>query len=310
MAEIAFLYENSKNIDIFDPAEYNSGMSTYIFEREKLERLISDFYTATGVATVLYDADGRTVAKSPIYTPLCAALRGSSGVIAACDASDAVHLREAREQGSAVLYTCHAGLCELIKPVYFEDTPIAFLQIGQFRMEGSCETGDALLVRAAERYGLDPARLSSLCDTVPTVTPERLCALENMLDMLTKALFSDGLIVSRRSMRSVRIEQYMTARIAERLTVPELCAAHGLSRHALYRLFAEEFGTTPSSYLIRLRLGRAAELLRTGSASVTEVAAAVGFDDYNYFIRLFKREYGRTPLAYRKSEENAKKLDG
>ena len=279
-------------------------MRSYIFERERLERLISDFYTATGVATVLYDAGGRIVAKSPIYTPFCAALRKKEGAVAACDGSDAAHFDEAREVGGAVLYTCHAGLCEVLKPVYVENTLIALLQIGQFRMRGAEDTGDARLLRVGERYGIAEEELLSLYEEVPTVTPERVRALENMLDMLTKALFADGLIARRRSMRSVRIEQYIGEHLAERLTVPALAAAHGLTRHALYRLFAEEFGTTPTAYLTHLRLSRAAELLSAGSASVTEVAAAVGFDDYNYFIRLFKREYGETPLAYRKLQKN------
>ena len=53
------------------------------------------------------------------------------------------------------------------------------------------------------------------------------------------------------------------------------------------------------SYLIRLRINRAADLLRHSNNNVTEVALEVGFNDSNYFTRQFKRVVGMSPSRFR-----------
>jgi YesN/AraC family two-component response regulator len=44
----------------------------------------------------------------------------------------------------------------------------------------------------------------------------------------------------------------------------------------------------------------AAELLRKGQMAVGDISAAVGINDPNYFVKLFKKEFGETPSAFRK----------
>ena len=275
-------------------------MSSYIFEKEQLSRLLADFYTAVGVAAVLYDADGTEVVKTPMYAATCAALREMPAFRATCDRSDAVHLAGVRESGDSIRYLCHAGMCEVIKPVYYEGVPIAFLQIGQFRLAGCEEEGEACLTAAARACGYPAEVALTTLRRMPVVSHERLAAIEGMMDVIIRSLWADGLIKARRSMRSVRILREIEERLAEPIRIPELAAAHGLSRHALYRLFAEELGTTPTAYITARRLLRAAAMLTEGDAPIAAVAAAVGFDDYSYFIRLFRREYAMTPLAYRR----------
>ena len=277
-------------------------MNSYIFEKERLSRLLADFYTAVGVAAVLYDADGTEVVKTPMYADTCAALRGMPAFRAICDRSDATHLAKVRTSGVPHRYLCHAGMCEVIKPIDYEGVLIAFLQIGQFRLAGSESEGEACLVSAARACGYPAEEALASLRSMPVVSHERLAAIEGMMDVLIRSLWADELIRARRSMRSVRILREIEERLAEPLRIPELAAAHGLTRHAIYRLFSEELGTTPTAYIIARRLARAAAMLVAGDAPVSAVAAAVGFDDYNYFIRIFRREYGMTPLAYRRAQ--------
>lgn len=277
-------------------------MNSYIFEKERLCRLLADFYTAVGVAAVLYDADGAEVVKTPMYAASCAALREAPAFRATCDRSDATHLAKVRADGDTLRYLCHAGMCEVIKPIYYEGVVIAFLQIGQFRLAGCEGEGEARLAAAARACGYPADRALATLRSLPVVSHERLAAIEGMMDVLIRLLWADGLIKARRSMRSVHILREIEERLAEPIRIPELAAAHGLSRHALYRLFSEELGTTPTAYVTARRLARAATMLTEGDAPVSAVAAAVGFDDYSYFIRIFRREYGLTPLAYRREQ--------
>lgn len=68
------------------------------------------------------------------------------------------------------------------------------------------------------------------------------------------------------------------------------------------RVFKEATGESPISYLIRVRLSKACELLAR-NASVREIARQVGYEDAYHFSKLFKKYYEVSPMAYRKMKE-------
>ncbi len=65
--------------------------------------------------------------------------------------------------------------------------------------------------------------------------------------------------------------------------------------------FRQELGITPIKYLQRFRVHQAKQLLKTSHKSITEIALEVGFSDGGYFSRIFHRETGMSPEAYRLS---------
>ena len=80
-----------------------------------------------------------------------------------------------------------------------------------------------------------------------------------------------------------------------------------LSEDRFGHLFRECIGQPPMQYINEIRLRKAMNLLKTNEYSVTEVAAAVGFRDYNHFGRQFHKLFGCTPSEARRSgsdEEN------
>jgi transcriptional regulator GlxA family with amidase domain len=88
----------------------------------------------------------------------------------------------------------------------------------------------------------------------------------------------------------------MNARYAEPLTVDDLAGTATMSRYHFSRLFRDEVGEAPYQHLLRVRIARAAELLKSGRTSVTEAALAVGFHDFSRFSRTFKRFMGQLPI--------------
>jgi len=65
--------------------------------------------------------------------------------------------------------------------------------------------------------------------------------------------------------------------------------------------FRQELGTTPIKYLQRYRVNRARGLLKETEKTITEIALLVGFSDSGYFSRIFHRETGMSPEAFRRS---------
>ncbi len=75
----------------------------------------------------------------------------------------------------------------------------------------------------------------------------------------------------------------------------------GCTKSHAIREFRAVYGTTPYEYIQKRRFGLAKSLLRGSAMSVTEISKRLGFYDLHYFSGSFKRRFGVTPLAYRRS---------
>jgi AraC-like DNA-binding protein len=93
---------------------------------------------------------------------------------------------------------------------------------------------------------------------------------------------------------------YLEEHYASPVALAELARVAHMSRSSLQRFFKRSTGSSPVAYLIRLRVRKACELLRSGDQTVTEIAFRVGFTDSNYFARQFSRVMGESPRDYRR----------
>ena len=73
------------------------------------------------------------------------------------------------------------------------------------------------------------------------------------------------------------------------------------SETSLKNYFRGVYGQNISVYLREIRLKKAAELFASTNLSVSEVAEQVGYMNQSKFAAVFKKQYGQTPLEYRRS---------
>jgi AraC family transcriptional regulator of adaptative response / methylphosphotriester-DNA alkyltransferase methyltransferase len=85
----------------------------------------------------------------------------------------------------------------------------------------------------------------------------------------------------------------------DELALDDVARRIAASRRQLQRAFAEAGETTFRSHLQKVRMARAAELLRHGSAPVNRVAQAVGYRQPAQFAKAFRRHHGAAPSAFR-----------
>ncbi len=95
--------------------------------------------------------------------------------------------------------------------------------------------------------------------------------------------------------RVARAIEQMNACFAEPLGIDDLAKTAKMSRFHFSRLFRDETGEAPYQYLLRVRVAKAAELLRGGHCSVTEAALSAGFTDLSRFASTFKKHTGKRP---------------
>jgi AraC-like DNA-binding protein len=85
-------------------------------------------------------------------------------------------------------------------------------------------------------------------------------------------------------------------------TVDLLCSLQNMSRSSFYNKLKALTGQAPADYIRLIRLNRAAELLKEGGKSVSEVAEMTGFCDGKYFREVFKKHFKVSPSRYGKEE--------
>lgn len=97
--------------------------------------------------------------------------------------------------------------------------------------------------------------------------------------------------------------EYMEKHLTEKIDVERMAQACHVSINTLERHFRKYLLLNPSEALRRKRLITAAKLL-SHEYSISEVCEKCGFGDYSYFISLFGKFYGMTPLKYQKIQKN------
>ncbi len=102
--------------------------------------------------------------------------------------------------------------------------------------------------------------------------------------------------------RTAAARQYLESHFAESVHLPFLADLCHLSGSEFSRSFRQENGLPFSSFLLRLRIHRACELLSVSATPIKCVAFEVGFNDVSYFTRVFHHHTGLTPSAFQHSD--------
>ena len=103
-------------------------------------------------------------------------------------------------------------------------------------------------------------------------------------------------------------KEYLLDNMHKSLDLDEISREACLSKYHFLRLFRQVFGQTPHQYLIDKRLEMAKKLLLTTNWGLLEICHSIGLKDVSSFGRRFKRTYGHSPAAYRKSFAGNKRL--
>ena len=99
--------------------------------------------------------------------------------------------------------------------------------------------------------------------------------------------------------RILRVIDHIHAHLDEELAPKELAALACFSLHHFHRVFRGMTGESVMGFVRRLRLERAAQRLRFGPDSVTDVALSTGYASHEAFTRAFRARFGATPSVYR-----------
>lgn len=255
----------------------------------------------------VYDRDRNLLLSYPRqHCPFCAKVREIPELERACIYSDHLAFDRCDQTGERYVYHCHMGLVEVATPLVEHGRIIGYLLQGQFSDCAPAMLTDRQRHRA-EAAGLDGEQLQQLLSQVAFRDRAYVQSLSQLAEMCACYLWLNDIVSVRSSRLAYGIEQYIADHLADDLSVETLSRAFSLSPSALYKVAVDNFGTGISSYVSRRRMEHAGQLLRRTDHTVMEVAAMVGYEDYNYFTKVFRRYMGQTPKRYQLEGRRGKK---
>lgn len=98
-----------------------------------------------------------------------------------------------------------------------------------------------------------------------------------------------------------RAQQYISAHVREKLSVPMVASHVDVSPSYLTALFRKNLQISPGEYVRRIKLQESKQMIREDNMNFTEIAAALQYSTVHHFSRQFKDKFGITPTEYAKS---------
>ena len=112
----------------------------------------------------------------------------------------------------------------------------------------------------------------------------------------TKAIDEDLFVDPKNPM--THVVEFIRLNLKENISMKHLIEKSCMSTASFYRLFKRELGMSPIEFVINEKIRCAKKLLKNPTIQINEVCYLSGFEDSNYFIRLFKKHEGITPKQY------------
>lgn len=122
-----------------------------------------------------------------------------------------------------------------------------------------------------------------------------------ILEGIYKGSFSENDVSSGKSNLIFDSIVYINRNLDKKLTEEDIAGEFGVSCGHFSREFKKATGKNFKDYLIATRMDHAEQFLRNTDLQVSEVAARCGYSNISYFISLYKKTKGKTPLQEKKS---------
>lgn len=263
-----------------------------VFSRNELHELMQNFHTLTGIRIVLFDETCTEIFAYPANcVPFCSAMRNDTAFYNRCCESDKNSFEICRRTKSFHMYKCHAGLIECTAPIMDNDSIIGYIMFGQVGDDSDKKVLREKLNEICKSY-VCSENIADSINQIKFKKQKQLTAASKILEACVSYILYNEMVKPSRVKLFYLIDDYISSHLSDNLSIEILCKTFAISRTRLYELMSQYLDEGISSYIKKKRLNKAKELLKYTDIPITDIAAATGFSDYNYFLRSFKKHFG------------------
>lgn len=273
------------------------------FNIEKLDKLLYDFYTITGLTISIWDAQFNQLSHQPKeMRSFCRIIKSSPEGRRRCFLSDKKLCIECGKTGKPATHYCHAGLIDTAIPIKFKDTIMGYMMFGQVidNFKEKTNLTSALKTLSSE-LNLPLNNLRDSYFELESYNENKIVSAANILKTATRSLWLSEYIEIGYNTTASKIDSYVRSHINEELSVKSLCDELEISKNKLYEISHQSFHKSIGEFISSVRIDEAKHLIRTTDYTITQISTMVGIKNYNYFIKFFKSNVGLSPLKYRKT---------
>ena len=273
------------------------------FNVEKLDKLLYDFYSITGITISIWDAAFQQISYQPKQMPkFCRMIKSTAKGKRACLESDKELCSLCARTETTATHICHAGLIDVAFPIKLKSTIVGYIMFGQISNQ-SARKMQPTIDSLCRELGLSREELADGYKDLIPYDESYITSAANILKLATRYLWLSEYIDIGYNTLASKIDEYIQKNISEDLSVEALCKAFNISKKRLYEIFHRHFGVPIGEYVYSARINHAKRLLSSTDKPIQQVAYMVGFEDYNYFSNFFKSRVGTSPLKYRKGTQ-------
>lgn len=271
---------------------------------EKLTDLMQAFYTITGIKIVIFDKSRNLICSYPDYCgdcAFCSMMKQNPVTAEKCAKDDIRSFNECKKKGSLIIYTCHAGLVEGCAPLRYNGEIIAYIMFGQI---SDLPSGEVLMQNVSavcKENNLDESKFTEAAKDIKIKTYEDIMSAAKIFEACISYIILNEMLIPEHDKIIMESEKYISDN-TDTVTVKSLYTHLNISRTTLYETFKEQTGLGVTEFIRNKQFEKAKQLLKETALPVSDIAAKCGFNDYNYFGRVFKKRYGTSPKAMRKSQ--------
>lgn len=281
----------------------NTTSSVLYTNIELLESVLKALYVLTDVRITCFDnLKNKVFSYPPKESEFCSLIKQKHPE--KCLACNEKGFQMCAKAGHYVSYHCHAGMIDAVMPLMQNDQIIGYIMFGQMRPDQSVEKH---LKTITDIYGkeYDTAKLQRSLQQMTIWDDERIHSTVALLDICISYLLVNKIFFTKKNQLMDQLDDYINAHLNQKITIEELCRYFNTSRTTLYTMFQNCMDCSLKKYICRKKIDAAKMLLITTEMPICEIGLAVGFEDYNYFLRIFKLQVGTSCVRFRK-ENNLK----
>ncbi len=272
------------------------------FDIEKLSLLLKDFHKITKIRITVFDTEmNELVAYPRRLPPICQLIRTKKEGFEACMRCDRRACEAAKKQQEMRVYRCHAGLTEVVAPLFSHSIHIGYLLIGNIMEYPDSDAACRAVAKCCKKLSLPDSELDAACRERPLFTRDYVLSASRIFQAVSYYVLYDRLVSLPNEDLAATLDDYIETHISEPLTARSICQSLGIGKSQLYKISESLYGSGIAKHIRFIRIEKAKRLFAESPALTTaKVAALCGFSDYNYFITAFTRETGVTPGEFRK----------
>jgi len=123
--------------------------------------------------------------------------------------------------------------------------------------------------------------------------------LEELIVLLSRHYSNLEATEAKALVRIGKVIDFLESHYEEKIYLDQLAEMAFMSTRNFQRIFRKAVGSSPSNYIMQIRLQKARKMLRNTDIAISNIAHDTGFGDGNYFIKCFKKEFDITPIKFR-----------